>query len=160
MENGNLYHHGILGQKWGVRRFQKKGGGLTEAGKKRYSDKENTSKSSLSKTKKSKMSSSTSQSSKPKKLKDLTNEELQNKISRLKMEKEYKSLLKDTDATARGKAFALNVVEKIGENVLVNIGTQAGNKALGVAINKLCKVDSKDAVNRIVNPNKGQTEKK
>lgn len=31
-----LYHHGIKGQKWGVRRFQKKGGGLTSAGKKRY----------------------------------------------------------------------------------------------------------------------------
>lgn len=31
-----LYHHGILGQKWGVRRFQNKDGSLTSAGKKRY----------------------------------------------------------------------------------------------------------------------------
>lgn len=33
-----LYHHGIKGQKWGVRRFQNKDGSLTSAGKKRYDD--------------------------------------------------------------------------------------------------------------------------
>lgn len=30
-----LYHHGIKGQKWGVRRYQNKDGSLTAAGKKR-----------------------------------------------------------------------------------------------------------------------------
>ena len=33
-----IYHHGIKGQKWGIRRFQNKDGSLTTAGKKRYSD--------------------------------------------------------------------------------------------------------------------------
>ena len=32
----NLYHHGIKGQKWGVRRYQNEDGSLTEAGKRRY----------------------------------------------------------------------------------------------------------------------------
>lgn len=36
MEHNELYHHGIKGQRWGVRRFQKKDGSLTAAGKKRY----------------------------------------------------------------------------------------------------------------------------
>ena len=31
-----LYHHGILGQKWGIRRFQNKDGSLTAEGIKRY----------------------------------------------------------------------------------------------------------------------------
>ena len=36
--NNNLQHHGIKGQKWGVRRFQNKDGSLTAKGKKRYND--------------------------------------------------------------------------------------------------------------------------
>lgn len=31
-----LYHHGILGQRWGIRRFQNPDGTRTEAGKNRY----------------------------------------------------------------------------------------------------------------------------
>ncbi len=31
-----MYHHAILGQKWGIRRFQNSDGSLTSAGKKRY----------------------------------------------------------------------------------------------------------------------------
>lgn len=32
-----ICHHGIKGQKWGIRRYQNENGGLTSAGKKRYS---------------------------------------------------------------------------------------------------------------------------
>lgn len=35
---GELYHHGIKGQRWGIRRFQNKDGSLTPAGKRRYDE--------------------------------------------------------------------------------------------------------------------------
>ena len=39
--DNDLQHHGILGQKWGVRRYQNPDGTLTGAGKKRYQEAEN-----------------------------------------------------------------------------------------------------------------------
>ena len=33
---GELYHHGVKGQRWGVRRYQNEDGTLTDAGKERY----------------------------------------------------------------------------------------------------------------------------
>lgn len=37
MTENELYHYGIKGMRWGIRRFQKKDGSLTQAGKERYS---------------------------------------------------------------------------------------------------------------------------
>ena len=41
--NDELYHHGIKGQKWGVRRFQNEDGTRTDAGRQRYSKSSNNS---------------------------------------------------------------------------------------------------------------------
>lgn len=38
ISNGELYHHGVKGMHWGVRRYQNKDGSLTSAGRKRYTD--------------------------------------------------------------------------------------------------------------------------
>ena len=35
-KNNYIYHHGIKGQRWGIRRFQNEDGSLTSSGKARY----------------------------------------------------------------------------------------------------------------------------
>lgn len=52
--SNEIYHHGIKGMKWGVRRFQKKDGSLTSAGKKRYSEESKDAKNTDNKSSKQK----------------------------------------------------------------------------------------------------------
>lgn len=39
MQTSELYHHGIKGQKWGIRRYQNEDGTLTEEGKRQFEEK-------------------------------------------------------------------------------------------------------------------------
>ena len=72
-----LTHWGILGMKWGIRRFQNKDGTLTEAGKKRYSEDYERSRS--------------------KSREEMTDDELKSAVNRLNNERQYEQYRKELD---------------------------------------------------------------
>lgn len=83
-----LYHWGIKGQKWGVRRYQNSDGTLTAAGKKRYGDGEGTEGSDKP---------AYAPKAPKKSAGDYTDEELRAQINRMQMEKQYRDLAGQTN---------------------------------------------------------------
>ena len=84
-----LYHWGIKGMKWGVRRYQNKNGTLTAAGKKHYSGDGNAGEDTEQVEYAPKRSG--------KKAEDYSDEELRARINRLQMEKQYRDLAGQTN---------------------------------------------------------------
>ena len=87
-----LYHHGIKGQRWGIRRFQNKDGSLTNAGKKRRRINYDAE------------------------AKQMSDDELRSKVNRLNLEKRYMNL--SSSKTKSSKILdAINKTSSAGNNV-------------------------------------------
>lgn len=119
-------HHGIHGMRWGVRRYQNKDGSLTAAGRKRInqldSEYQKLTGKKLSKSSESNTVKKTS--AKPKKISEMTNEEIQEKINRIRLERTLESLT--PKEISSGEKFA----KFIGDST-VKIAKERGTKVAG-----------------------------
>lgn len=156
-----LAHYGVLGMKWGVRRTAAQLGNRLRGKRAQAKRKQSLAKARATREKNRKAAAKRQQLLdkgllSPKKM---TDAELKAKIERLNLEKEFKKSMTEARGDG-GKKYVTDILKKIGENTMTNLGTQAATHIVGNAINKIAGVDSGDVAKRIVNPQKGQSDKK
>lgn len=180
-----LYHHGIIGQKWGVRRYQNKDGSLTKAGLRRYGTVDNYNKvksaaeraakekenariranvekdiakakkkygiktpeeinadAARKAAKKAKAStdSKSDTESKKKSINEMTDDEIRQKIERLKLENELKYLTPKT--VSKGEKFK-KFLDDVVVPPLKNTARESLEKYLKKAVTNQLSLDEK-----------------
>lgn len=124
-----LYHHGILGMRWGIRRYQNADGSLTAAGRKRRTQLEGElSKLPLEKKSEDSTGHATSSTTKPKhkSVNDMSDDELANATRRLQAEKNYLDLQRQVSSLtpqqkSKGREFAENFGNTLVDNLRQNV---------------------------------------
>ena len=138
MDN-ELYHHGVKGMKWGVRKTPVRSSGGTT--RKRKS---NTI--SLFKKKKTtrNVSSVNSSPSQTKSIKDMSDDELERKIERAKLEQKYLELNPET--VSRGRRIAKSVKDDMIVPAAVDIGKQVAKSIMANVVNKVLSLEGDSKV--------------
>ena len=175
MTQNELYHHGIKGQRWGIRRYQNPDGSLTTAGRRKQAKAqakaiqkeakarvkaikeqkknqaivekaENKANLKISKA----MSDSKSSESKPKSIKDMSDDEIRNKINRIKLERELQSLT--PKEVSKGKQFVDSLAKDVITPAAKNVGRQYLEKTMKdlMGLNEKQTKDSFDALKKEV----------
>ena len=142
MYDSYLSHHGILGMKWGVRRYQNADGSLTEEGKKRYYNSDGTPTKAGRDYENKQVKKDRKEADKYRAL--LSDEELNSRINRLQRENQLHDLTRQN--ISRGQKVGQEILENTGRNgvnqLLVNgalmgvglVGSAYIKKNLGAAV--------------------------
>lgn len=132
ISSDELYHWGIKGMKWGVRRYQNADGSLTSAGRKRYLNSDGT----LNKAGRKKFGDSVNvEKLKRKKAEDMTDDELDRAIIRARKEDEYNRLRPEQVSDGKN-ASSRKLMSRLIDDVVVPAAINSGRTALQNALNK------------------------
>ena len=151
MNDNYLEHYGIPRRSgrypWGSgsRPFQGDSAAAKSSGKTKTSGK--SGKTGLFKKGKTKTKSSEED------LSEISSEELQKKINRIQLEKQYRDLTTKPKTVSKGRQILNSILESSSKN----IGTQLATYLMGNMVNSVAKALGSEA--DIVNPKKGQKDK-
>lgn len=147
-----LYHHGIKGQKWGVRRYQNADGTYTMLGKVRYgAGKAARSTGRVIKKAASKVKEKVVEKyKKANPEKRMNDKELRDYINRINLENSYKQ----AQESLKSKQFGTKAMRAVGD-IIGRAGNKVINRAIDEAVNKMFeKPDKKTDWKEVLN-NKG-----
>ena len=176
--NSELYHHGVAGMKWGVRRYQNKDGSLTNAGKRHYGTKANFEKVQAAKKaaakanskqavarrkanertaaevakyrKKAGINDEKSEDTKPKKktMNEMSDDELMTAINRKRLEQQYAQL--NPAKVSKGKQFMESLTYEVVLPAAKSAGKNWVEKKLKDSLGLNDKEDSLSALKKEV----------
>lgn len=138
MGQNHLSHHGIKGQRWGIRRFQFKDGKLTIAGRKRYSENGTETKGNSANKKSGKSKKKGSASNEPTQKKDvkkMSDQEIRDAINRAKLENEYKQYFGSPEQEHKVSA-GRQLVNQAAKKILLEPAIDAAAKGVRTSLDK------------------------
>ena len=131
-----LCHYGVLGMKWGIRRYQNSDGSLTAAGRNRYSTGKHhsifTRKKTISKVK----TKPAEEKPKQKSVSEMSDAELNAFLNRKRLEQQYYQLMatpQKKSAVTKGKEMVGKALENAAQDTL----TQIAKYAMAKSVNKV-----------------------
>lgn len=141
-----LYHHGIRGQRWGVRRYQNPDGTLTNAGKKRIAKDVNSLKENgpkaIKKTGKfigKHRAEIQAYKENSKNIKNMSNKQIRDRINRIKMEQQLREMEKP--AIVRGANTVGKILKNSSTAAATTVATSVTIWAVKKAIEKEFGID-------------------
>lgn len=117
----SLYHWGIKGMKWGVRRYQNKDGSLTPAGKKRYAEED---------------AEDSDTTPKKKSVSEMTDDEIRSAIARKQLENAYNQY---HPQPKKPDSFAKKFIDEAVKPAAINAGKDLIEKTLKKATGDILK---------------------